>query len=366
MDQNWRANRTGTLRARPLNRGDQPREPSHEPQNGVAARATTESPPATSGRSAPLPEPQSPRNGRQEPPTSTPDPPHEPPSLPSVGATIRARREALGLTLEALSDAARCAKSYLSEVERGRRPAPGEALLARLEHALALTPGALIERGRWEHAPPGLRRQLARLASERRAASRLAELVSAGSRGSGLETDTALGATLDDAWRSGELARLVQRLAPEPAHADPGAAHPADHFLSHEVPLINSVAAGFPTEFTDLGYPARVADEYVRCAPLDDPDAFAARVVGDSMSPQYVEGDIVVFSPARPIRSGMDCFARLEPDNDTTFKRVYFQTTDDGRELIRLQPLNAAYPARVLDREGVAGLYAAVSVTREL
>jgi len=354
MDPNWRANRAGTLRARPLNRGDRPHQPSREPQNRATSGATDR----CSERPGPGEGPLAPRNGRPEPPATHLDPPLEPPAAASVGATIRARREALGLTLEALSDAARCAKSYLSEVERGRRPAPGEALLARLEHALALTPGALVERGRWEHAPATLRRQLARLASERRAASRLAELVSTGS------ADAGLGASLDNAWRSGELARLVQRLAPEPAHADPGAT--LDHLLPQEVPLINSVAAGFPTEFTDLGYPARVADEYVRCAPLDDADAFAARVVGDSMSPQYVEGDIVVFSPARPVRSGMDCFARLEPDNDTTFKRVYFQTTEDGRELIRLQPLNAAYPARVLDREGVAGLYAAVSVTREL
>ncbi len=35
-----------------------------------------------------------------------------------------------------------------------------------------------------------------------------------------------------------------------------------------------------------------------------------------------------------------------------------------GRELIRLQPLNMAYPPRVVAREQVAGLYAAVSVMR--
>src|SRR5690606_14639098 len=116
-----------------------------------------------------------------EPPPVAPDPPpRETPPPPSVGATIRARRETLGLTLEALAEAARCAKSYLSEIERGRRPAPGEALLTRLEHALALAPGDLVERGRWEHAPPGLRRQLARLASERRAAGRLAGLLATG------------------------------------------------------------------------------------------------------------------------------------------------------------------------------------------
>jgi len=84
------------------------------------------------------------------------------------------------------------------------------------------------------------------------------------------------------------------------------------------------------------------------------------------MEPVYREGDIVVFSPAAALRSGMDCFARLEPDDESTFKRVFIDSGEGGRELIRLQPLNPAYPPRVLERERVAGLYAAVSVMRRL
>ena len=117
------------------------------------------------------------------------------------------------------------------------------------------------------------------------------------------------------------------------------------------------------------------ADEYVWCPDLTDPDAFAARVVGDSMLPDYREGDIVVFSPARGVRDGDDCYARLAPREDgeggavsegATFKRVYFETGPDGGEVIRLQPLNSRHAARVVAREEVAGLYAAVSVTREV
>jgi len=43
---------------------------------------------------------------------------------------------------------------------------------------------------------------------------------------------------------------------------------------------------------------------------------------------------------------------------------VFFERGEQGQELIRLQPLNMAYPPRVLPREQVAGLYAAVSVMR--
>ena len=73
----------------------------------------------------------------------------------------------------------------------------------------------------------------------------------------------------------------------------------------------------------------------------------------------------MVFSPARAVRNGMDVFARLEPDHETTFKRVYFEG-ESGSERIRLQPLNSKYPPRVVEREQVAGLYAAVTVMRRI
>jgi SOS-response transcriptional repressor LexA len=84
------------------------------------------------------------------------------------------------------------------------------------------------------------------------------------------------------------------------------------------------------------------------------------------MEPLYREGDIVVFSPAKVVESGMDCFVRLEPDHETTFKRVYFEEDAEGREVIRIQPMNSAYGPMVVERERVAGLYAGVSVTRSI
>ncbi len=262
-----------------------------------------------------------------------------------VAVLIRARRHQLSLTLDELARRVSCAKSYLSHVENGRRGPPSDTILSALECALDLPTGRLIEAAQWERTPPPMKRSLVRLQSGQRAARRLADLAAAGS--------------LDSAFRTGELRRLVDTLAP------PGD-EPARIALPLEVPLINSVSAGYPTAFTDLGYPARIADEYVRCPDLHDPDAFAARVVGDSMAPDYREGDIVVFSPARDVRSGADCFVRLEPDHESTFKRVYFEPGEAGAELIRLQPINPDYTPRVAPREEVAGLYAAVSVTRSI
>lgn len=264
----------------------------------------------------------------------------------TVAHLISLRRHQLALTLDELALRVDRSKSYLSQIENGHRRAPSDAVLERLEEALDLPRGRLIETARWERTPAPVKRDFARLQTDRRAVRRLSEMLSSGS--------------LDEAYCSGELARLVGRITPsEGDELSPVA-------LPLEVPLINAVSAGYPTEFTDLGYPARIADEYVRCPDLRDPDAFAARVVGDSMTPDYREGDIVIFSPARDVRDGADCFVRLERDDESTFKRVFFETGEDGRELIRIQPINNRYPPRTAPREQIAGLYPAVSVMRSI
>ncbi|MEM8756506.1 MAG: LexA family transcriptional regulator [Planctomycetota bacterium] len=270
---------------------------------------------------------------------------------------IRDRRLSLGLTLASVSARVGCAKSYLSQLETGaRQTAPKPEMLRAIEAALGWPAGRLDAAAAWARTPDEVRQ---RVMESRRAVRELRTLFAAGGSG-------AMPGVLDRLHSTGELRRLVERMDPD-ADAGPqfaGELQPVA--LPREVPLINRVTAGYPTEFTDLGYPARVADEYVRVPELSDPDAFAARVIGDSMFPDYREGDVVVFSPAKPVTSGSDCFARLEPDHETTFKRIYFEQDEAGGELIRLQPLNAEYPPTVLPRAGVAGLYRAVSVVRSI
>jgi len=264
-----------------------------------------------------------------------------------------------------------CAKSYLSAIETGRRGRPNDDLLGRLESALFLPAGELVRLAAWERVPGPVREQMieevhrarrsrSEDAGKHGAARRLREILDGGGMGDGAGSGV-----LDSSHRSGELRRLIDKLDP-PEGTDSGSVTGATPIeLPFEVPLINKVTAGYPAGFTDLGFPARVADDYVRCPDLHDPDAFAARVVGDSMEPEYREGDIVVFSPGRPLTDGDDCFARLADDDESTFKRVYFET-EGGRERIRLQPINSRYAPRVFDREEVAGLYRAVKVMREV
>ncbi len=259
-----------------------------------------------------------------------------------LGQTIHARRRALGLTLQHLADAVGCSKAYLSAIENARvdNP-PRRRLLAALEGALGITGGELARLADWQRTPGAVRADLQRLSAQQAHLRRLLR----GAMAEGQEGQAEGG--LDALWRSGCLHRWLDE-------AQSNVGRPVG--VSVQVPLINRVAAGYPSDFTDLDYPTRVADEYVSCADVTDPQAFAARVIGESMLPDYREGDIIVFAPGEPAEDGADCFVRLLPDHDTTFKRVYFE--DD--EQVRLQPLNPAFTAQRKARRLIAGLYPAI------
>jgi SOS-response transcriptional repressor LexA len=253
------------------------------------------------------------------------------------GQVIRQARLGAHLTQDQLADRIGCSKAQLSLMESGQRSVtPGWA--SRIERALRLRGKPITHAVQWYATPADVR------TSMQRSQSLADELKSA------LEQPGSGRHVLD------ELRRIVERST---SNVD----MPTRLARFKGIPVINKIAAGYPVEFTDLDYPASIADDYITCPDVSDPQAFAARVVGDSMEPEYCEGDIVVFSPMLDTPEGSDCFIRLERDNETTFKRVYFE--DDGR-MIRLQPLNNKYPPRTVDREDVSGLWAAAYVMRKV
>jgi len=271
--------------------------------------------------------------------------------MQTVGQIIRLRRESLGMTLASLAQSAGATKSYLSMVENHRvANPPSRRLIQRLEAALKIEDGGLLRAADWQRTPSDVRARVQQLAESAQRGRALANWIKQTTqpRRDG-------GRSLDDLYRSGDLAKRVnEALATEVDDQSPSLAASPARF---QVPLINHVAAGYPSDFTDLEYPARVADEYVPCPEIDDPHAFAARVCGDSMLPDYRDGDIVIFSPAAEVTDGCDCFLRLAPDHETTFKRVFFQTDDNQ---VRLQPLNFQFPATIVDRTQITGMYRAV------
>jgi len=253
----------------------------------------------------------------------------------SLGEIIRQRREQLGRTQDQVAAQVGISKPYLSNIETGKaKNPPSDTVLKALERGLEFESGQLTHVAHLARTPMDVRQEHELLEAEvHKLRSVIKDLLSQAPRkdAGGIDLD-ALTAKIQG---SGNIRQISAGVA---------------------VPVINKVAAGYPRHFTDLDYPTSIADEYVRCPDLHDPQAFAARVVGDSMEPDYHEGDTVVFSPATAVRNGDDCFVRFEDDGSTTFKRFY----EDDEQTIRLQPLNSKYPAEIYAREQISGLWPAV------
>lgn len=170
-----------------------------------------------------------------------------------------------------------------------------------------------------------------------------------------------VGGRLDDAYRSGALRELVGE-EPEHRHIDRrtlGQEAPAllDPSGPRRIPVYNRLSAGGrPQVHTDKGLPAGVADEYIWVSGIVDPDAFALRVVGDSMEPEYYDGDIAVFQPNLSAVSGQDCYVSMVHDEESTFKRVFFEHEDREDGVLTLHPLNPKYRDRRYAREDIASM----------
>ncbi len=279
----------------------------------------------------------------------------------------------MGLTLDELAARTAISKPYLSLIETGRVPnPPSDEKLRRIEQALSFPAGELVTQAHLHRTPRDVRAVLQRLIEEGKKRTEegsevrvqgsgkngkdgvngVAGSSSLSTQHSALSTSppSALSTAinLDDAYLSGVLQEMVGRSSGD-----------IETVRTGTVPVINKVSAGYPKDFTDMGYPPRVADAYIGCPGLSDPDAFAARVHGDSMVPKYREGDIVIFSPAAAPRDGDDCFVRFD-DGQTTFKRVFMEKGEGGASVLRLQPRNERYRPQVIPSEKVSGLYKAV------
>ena len=251
----------------------------------------------------------------------------------SLGQIIRKKREQLNLTLDEVSARIGFSKPYLSTIETGKvKNPPSDQLLAKLEKALKFEPGLLLHIAHLERVPPDVRQHYESTEAENKK------------------------------WR--QFVRSIINKKPDAAQLDDllndfaldTRTNAASLSAGQLVPVINKVAAGYPTDFNDLDYPVGIADDYVRCPDLHDPNAFAVRVVGDSMEPRFSEGDIVIFSPASEVHNGDDCFIRFAAPHETTFKRIFFESD----KKVRLQPRNENYAPMIVDGSRINGLYRAV------
>jgi repressor LexA len=255
-----------------------------------------------------------------------------------MGPKIRKQRRRLGLTLDELSGRTRISKPYLSLIETGRIPnPPSDEKLRRLEQTLGFGDGELLMQAHLQRTPRDVRAAFVKLLGN----DSSVELRGIDSGGADEEVET------------GVISEVVRGFLDDVGGK-------LEKAMGNAVPVVNRAVGGYPRDFSDLSYPARVAEQHVTCPDLSDEQAFAAHVQGESMTPKYREGDIVIFSPALAARSGDDCFVRFA-DGQTTFQRVFFESDEQSRApMIRLQPRNERHRATILPCDRVAGLYRAV------
>ncbi len=299
-----------------------------------------------------------------------------------MGVKIRRQRRRLGFTLDELAVRSGISKPYLSLIETGRVPnPPSDEKLSRLEQVLGFKTGELLAQAHLHRTPSDVRAMLSKLLaaeSERGNVSASAETSTAT-----LEPLAEVEATTDgesqsngEVPKNGPAAKSGQSKS-EKKPKLPGIALDAlylsgalrefvdksagnvETIPTNVVPVINRVSAGYPKDFTDLSYPKGAADTYLSCPDVSDPDAFAARVHGDSMTPKYRQGDIVIFSPRAAVKNGDDAFVRFN-DGQTTFKRVFFEEDEKGQNVIRLQPRNEKYRPKTSLAEEITGVWRAV------
>ena len=110
------------------------------------------------------------------------------------------------------------------------------------------------------------------------------------------------------------------------------------------IPLIGFAQAGNAGYFDDAGYPVGGGWDEIPFPGLNDPNAFALEISGDSMEPVFRDGDTVIVAPHVSVRRGDRVVVRTT-DGEVMAKSLIRRTA----KKIDLQSLNPAHGERSLD-----------------
>lgn len=121
------------------------------------------------------------------------------------------------------------------------------------------------------------------------------------------------------------------------------------------LPLLSSVPGGAPSMIFHPDY----VEKYISVDDVNDAQAFALEVKGNSMAPRIEDGDIIVVSPKLEARSGDICVVRVNEED--TVKRVKME-----EQTIYLLPLNPEYEPMAIKKRDVTFIWRVVKVIKNL
>jgi phage repressor protein C with HTH and peptisase S24 domain len=118
--------------------------------------------------------------------------------------------------------------------------------------------------------------------------------------------------------------------------------------VTQAVPLIGFAEAGTGGYFDDGGFPVGRGWDEIAFPSVNDEHAYALEISGDSMMPAYRDGDVIVVSPAAPIRRGDRVVVKTK-GGEVTVKELKRRTS----KTIELRSLNPAHKERTLPARDV-------------
>ncbi len=118
------------------------------------------------------------------------------------------------------------------------------------------------------------------------------------------------------------------------------------------IPLLGLAQAGGNGFFDDAGFPVGGSWDEVSLPEIGDPHAYALEIAGDSMEPVFRDGDMVVISPAAPIRRGDRVVLRT-----TGGEVMAKQLARRSAKRIELKSLNPEHRDRSFDLMDVAWMH---------
>ncbi|MCJ7599782.1 MAG: helix-turn-helix transcriptional regulator [Methyloceanibacter sp.] len=119
--------------------------------------------------------------------------------------------------------------------------------------------------------------------------------------------------------------------------------------LAQPIPLIGLTQAGAGGFFDDGGFPVGHGWDQIRFPKVDDDNAYALEVTGDSMQPLYRKGDILVISPNAQARKGDRVVVRTV--DGEVLAKILVKRTAKTVELASFNPnhANLVFPVARID-----------------
>ena len=109
------------------------------------------------------------------------------------------------------------------------------------------------------------------------------------------------------------------------------------------MPLLGLAHAGTGGYFDDSGFPAGKGWDEIGFPAVADEHAYALEITGDSMTPIFRDGDVIVVSPAAPVRRG-DRVVLKTRKGEVMVKELKRQSAKQ----VELKSLNPDHPERTV------------------